>query len=174
MISDWTIYGVYVPKEGLESVACWEKNYAEEYASSIEDLLSTTVSREYPDQWQNLLDWLEENDITSPDVARSLWGQWGLPTWLSEIVDDIKANTDDVFHAPMISVEYDGWEEDCGCESGGKVQCPDCSGSGQEQVGDSKHVQSCTHCEGEAEIECPDCEGNGVTGPRCYECGDAI
>jgi len=145
MISDWTIYGVYVPMEGMVCVSCWDKNYSGDYAEAMEQLLSDTVSNEYPERWQDLQDWLndEDNNIAGVATARSLWGQWGLPAWLSEIVDDIKANTDDVFHAPMISIEYDGWED----------QCNDCEGEGCDDNDD-----------------CYD----GVTGPRCYECGDTI
>ncbi len=161
MISDWTIYGVYVSYEGMVCVSCWGENYAGEYAEAMADLLAEAVSNTAFEHAYDLAEWLEENPIDAPSVARSLWGQWGLPTWLSEIVDDIKANTDDVFHAPMISVEYDGWEDDCyTCEGTGKRDPTD-----EEQDETEDHIEWYT---------CEPCEGYGVTGPRCYECGETI
>jgi len=178
MISDWTIYAVWSPSAGhLVDVACWRCKYAGDDADQAQRLLleaSVDLGR-----YEDTVDWVSENDLTQVDVMRSVWGNWGLPMWLSEVRDSVEADMYDGFAMPMISVELDyNWEDECPyCEDGISSWLEDEDGltALESFTPDEVHqlvVVDQTHTLLE-DVECEWCDGTG-TALRCMECGDGI
>ena len=148
MISDWTIYGVYVPEEGVICLACFRPGADETWS----EICKRLEAKAEPAERDDFATFLDEH---GPDLGtlRSLWMRDGLDLWLSDLVD--RAFSDDFPVQPMISVELDQFLGDDACDA--------CGGDGSiaELDADGDIVG----------VPCPHCE-DGTLPARCDRCGE--